>query len=196
MAKRSAVYQLKITLQGIRPPIWRRILVPSNTKLSELHKWIEGVMGWYGGHLHKFEAGGICYGKPSPYDEFDDEDEGRYRLSDIAPSSGSRFYYEYDFGDGWRHLVIVEKVQPPDPNVEYPICTGGRRRCPPEDCGGVWGYAEMLRALAIPEGERSEEQEEALEWVGEDFDPEEFDAEAATSRMRSGPLLDLDEFGL
>lgn len=185
MAQRKAkgsIYQLRIDLNGIRPPIWRRILVPGNTKLSELSEILLAAMGWYGYHLHQFIVDGIYYGEPDPDDYFDVEDEKKVTLQQIAHGVGNKFKYEYDFGDSWEHTVKVEALLEPEEGMTYPVCIKGKRACPPEDVGGVWGYEELLETLGDPD---SEENEEMLEWVGDDFDPEEFNLEEVNSRMQS-----------
>lgn len=179
--KRSpTVHQLKITLRGTSPPVWRRVQVRSSTTLGELHRVIQMAMGWEDCHLHEFDVGGTRYGTddgegwgPPPKDEW------RSKLARVAPA-GSRFRYEYDFGDSWEHDVAVEKVLPAEPTTVYPVCLAGRRACPPEDCGGVWGYSEMLAALDDPD---HKEHESHLEWVGGVFDSEAFDPGEVNTRL-------------
>jgi len=176
------IYQLKITLEGIRPPLWRRVLVDGATPLGKLHRIFQIVMGWHNSHLHAFRIGYENYGEPDP--NFDDdymEDERKVKLQAIAPEAGAKFHYEYDFGDSWSHLVQVEKIIAPEPGTVYPLCIKGKRACPPEDCGGVWGYADLLDALSNP---AHEEHEEMLEWVEDDFDPEAFDQNAVNNFLR------------
>ncbi len=163
------VYQLKISLKYIRPPIWRRVLVPEDITLSDLHLVIQESMGWYNEHLYQFIIGGTYYGE---FDEYDVLDATKVRLRDVVPGEKAKFSYEYDFGDSWMHQITVEKIFPRDPNVLYPRCIGGRRECPPEDVGGVWGYSDLLEILKDPS---HPEYEEMLDWVGDDFDPEYFD---------------------
>ncbi len=184
MAKTSApIYQLKITLNSTRPPVWRRVLVPGDTTLRQLHDLLQIVMGWTDSHLHQFVIGGATYGATEYDDEGDLEllPEQRYRLSQVVPKPGARFVYEYDFGDGWNHTVLVEKIVPPEPGAHYPLCVAGKRACPPEDVGGVWGYETFLEAIRNP---RHPEHEEYLEWVGGDFDPDAFDVEAGNAQLR------------
>jgi hypothetical protein len=182
------VYQFKITLQGTEPPVWRRIQVRDGT-LDQLHGYIQTAMGWTNSHLHAFRIGDRVYGDPMMLqDTFDDTgDSTTTQLSDILPKTGRRFrfQYEYDFGDSWHHEVLFEGVLRADSKVKYPLCLEGARACPPEDVGGIWGYADLLQALQKPTTER---QEELLEWLGEEFDPEAFDAAKATKAMRSGLL--------
>jgi hypothetical protein len=180
--KGDVIYQFKITLLDLKPAIWRRIQVPDCT-LADLHEYIQGAFGWWNYHLHQFEIDGEWYGPPAP-DGFDLEtkDETDVRLSKLIPRSGrkSRWIYEYDMGDGWRHEILFEGFPFNDPKAKYPLCVEGERACPPEDCGGPWGYAEYLAAINDPNHER---HEELLEWRGP-FDPEAFDAKKATKEMR------------
>ena len=178
---KGSIYQLHIALNGIRPPIWRRILVPGNMKLSTLSEILLDTMGWVGYHLHQYIVNGVYYGEPSDDDFFDVEDESKVTLQQIAPREGSKFKYEYDFGDSWMHTVKVEAIVEPEEGTTYPVCIKGKRACPPEDVGGVWGYAEFLEALADPD---NPEAEEMLEWVGDDFDPEEFSLEDVNLRIQ------------
>lgn len=177
------VYELKITLKGIRPPIWRRFRVRSDISLGRLHVVLQTVMGWTDSHLHQFRAGGRVYGVPDPGGSgFGPKvlDERRARLSALLPEEKDRFTYDYDFGDGWEHTVVVEKILPPDREVPAPWCVRGRRACPPEDCGGPWGYEEMLEAVADPGHPR---RDEIVEWLGGEWDPEEFDPETVNALL-------------
>jgi hypothetical protein len=184
----GTVYQLKVTLSDARPPVWRRILVHDCT-LDELHGHIQTAMGWTNSHLHHFRVGDTVYGDPEllaeSFEELGYKDSTATRLGDIVPAGGQtfRFAYEYDFGDSWGHEVVVEKRVPGEPGVKYPACVAGRRACPPEDVGGVWGYADFLDAIGNPD---HEQHGDMLEWVGGRFDPAEFDPAAATKRMRRG----------
>ncbi len=167
------IYQMKVTLVGSKPPIWRRIQVPASIKLSELHWILQKVMGWTDSHMHAFAVGARSYGEPDP--ELEMADEGRVALNKVVKGEKARFRYEYDFGDGWEHQLLVEKVLPADPDVHYPRCVTGKRRCPPEDCGGIWGYASLVEALHDPQ---HPEHEDMKEWYEGSLDPEEFDLEA------------------
>ena len=138
------LYQLKVTLRGFRPPIWRRLLVGGNTTLSDLHCIIQIAMGWMNSHLHSFTIGGTTYsdsreGFLGGFDFPKDEDERRARLRNVASVPGSKLEYLYDMGDSWEHQILVEKIRPPEPGEVYPICLKGVRACPPEDCGGLPG---------------------------------------------------------
>lgn len=177
------LYQLKVTLEGIRPPIWRRFRVRSDVNLARLHEVLQTVMGWTDSHLHQFRVGGRTYGVPDPDDlDFGAPvlDERRAHLSALAPDERDRFAYDYDFGDDWKHTVVVEKILPPDPDLPTPWCLKGKRACPPEDCGGPWGYQEMLETLADP---AAPGREDALEWLGGEWDAEEFDPELVNALL-------------
>ena len=174
--KFHSVYQLKILLRQAKPPIWRRVQVPEDITLSDLHQVIQLTMGWYNEHLYQFYANDVYYGE---FDDLDVEDATKARLKDIAREK-SRFTYEYDFGDSWVHQITVEKILPPEPQKAYPRCIGGKRACPPEDIGGIWGYYQFLEALKDLDHPM---HEEFTEWYGEDFDPEEFDPKLADQQL-------------
>jgi pRiA4b ORF-3-like protein len=181
----TTIYQLKITLQDSKPPIWRRIQTPGSVTLAELHRIIQAAMGWQDQHLHQFIIGDRVYGPATPgLDEagIDARDERRARLNEVAPREGSRFIYRYDFGDDWDHIVVVERILEPDPSARYPRCLAGRRACPPEDSGGVWGYEQLMETLKNP---GDPEYAEAREWVGDDFDPEAFSLDETNADLAS-----------
>jgi hypothetical protein len=184
MPGEKSVYQLKVTLDDSKPPIWRRILVPGNTTLYNLHEILQIVMGWENYHLHMFTIEGQIYGDPED-DEYGDlgtKDETRYRLDQLDLYEKSKFSYEYDFGDGWEHTILVEKILAPEKGAQYPVCVKGKRACPPEDVGGVWGYQNFLEAIADPE---HEEHEEYLVWIGGEFNPEAFDLNEVNGALRA-----------
>lgn len=166
----SAIYQLKITLKGFKPPIWRRVQVPGTVKLGKLHDILQIVMGWQDAHLHAFKIGLQTFGEPDP--ELNFENERRVTLRELVTREKARFTYEYDFGDGWEHEIVVEKIVDPEPGVTYPVCTDGRLACPPEDVGGIWGYANLLEALQDP---AHPEHDDLLDWLDGEFDPAHFD---------------------
>jgi hypothetical protein len=182
-ASKGPIYQIKVTLNGIRPPIWRRLLVPGNVTLEKLHYIIQVAMGWTNSHLHQFIVGESYFGEPHPdYDDYIQmNDERRFRLKRITENEGFEFCYEYDFGDSWKHTLLVEKIIDSEPEKQYPVCIEGKRACPPEDVGGVWGYEMFLEALGDPD---HPEHEGYLEWVGGEFDPEEFDLEETNEILR------------
>jgi hypothetical protein len=169
------VYQIKVTLQGVRPPIWRRLLVPASTSLSKLHDILQVALGWTGAHLHLFDVGGQAYGVPDPEFADDMRSDARVQLNQVLAHENDTMFYDYDFGDGWRHKIVLERVLQHAAETRTPRCIAGARACPPEDCGGVWGYADLLKAIADPS---HPEHEAMVEWVGEDFDPAHFNPEA------------------
>ena len=175
-------YQLRIALRRTRPPIWRRVLVPPSMHLDALHRLIQVVMGWEDSHLHMFSKGDRHYSSPSPWgDDFGmpgtprDLDARKCRINQLLKREKDWMTYMYDFGDSWEHKITLQKILPYDRTVRLPACTGGRRQCPPEDCGGVWGYYEMLETLKDP---NAPDHEDFKEWLGEDFDPEVFSPRA------------------
>ena len=174
-------YQLKITLMGTNPPVWRRIQVPATTDLEEFHEILQDTMGWQDCHLHAFHIDGVEYGEPDPFLESDMEDEGDVRLHQVINSSGQKFFYEYDFGDSWEHEILVEKIIERKPGQNYPICLKGKGACPPEDCGGIPGYQELLRIIKDP---KHPEYEEMMEWLDEPFDPNAFSLEEINEHLR------------
>jgi hypothetical protein len=173
------VIVLKITLRGIRPPIWRRLEVSSRISLSEFHDIIQAAMGWQSCHLYAFEIGGRHYGDPENVDDV--EDDTRLTLAGVVKSGVTRLTYKYDFGDGWEHDIIIERKHAAVPGARYPVCVAGKRNCPPEDCGGIWGYRDLVEALADPS---NESHAELSEWVGADFDPEKFSSEMVNARIK------------
>ena len=177
----AQVFQIKVTLDNSSPPIWRRILVPGNATLEKLHDILQVAMGWTDSHLHQFIVGQTYYGEPHPEYGTEMRDEGRVKLSQIVAGAGFRFRYEYDFGDSWLHTLTVEKILPPEPGRQYPVCIEGKLACPPEDVGGMWGYYHFLEAIRDPE---HPEHEDYLEWIGDDFDPEELDLDETNRILR------------
>lgn len=173
----ASIHELEISLCEIEPRIWRRFAVRSNTTLAKLHDVVQVVMSWMDSHLHQFETNEEkCYAPLSPYGDPDwDErvsNSAKARLQDVMPAKGARLIYQYDFGDGWEHVIEVVAVHPPEPGARYPRCLAGERACPPEDCGGPHSYPEFLAALADP---RHPEHEELTEWIGGKFDADAFD---------------------
>lgn len=181
-AQTAGTHTIKITLRHVKPPVWRRLVVPSEIELPQLHDVIQAAMGWLDCHLHAFSVGRQQF---SPHeDDFEPigEDSRGVTLRDLAPSKGNRFDYEYDFGDGWIHQVLVEKATIERcPTIQ---CVAGRRACPPEDCGGPWGYANLLEILANP---NHPEHEEFAEMHGEHVQPERFEMEQINSILRGTP---------
>lgn len=171
------IYQIKITLRGSKPPIWRRVLAPADLTLERLHLIVQAAMGWYDCHLHEFGIDKQRFGMPDP-DSFGGppiRGERGIRLSKALPVPMAKALYTYDFGDDWIHTIVVEKVLEADPERANPVCIAGDRACPPEDCGGVNGFYQLLETLGDP---AHESHEEMLEWCGP------FDAAAFSTRRR------------
>ena len=176
------VYQIKVTLKGIDPPIWRRIQTRDCT-LDDLHALLQIATGWEFEHCYSFKIGGVEFSdQDAMYDE-EIQDAFDTKLSDVIPAHNRRprFEYAYDFGDDWVHQLIVEERLQPEPGMKYPVCVAGARACPPENCGGSWGYADFVEAVHDPKHRR---HEEFVEWLGDEFDPEAFDAKKVTREMR------------
>jgi hypothetical protein len=174
----APIYQIKVSLRGAKPPIWRRIELPADTSLAELHRIIQVAFGWHDSHLHVFET---QYGSFGIADrELDHRAEKPVNLEQVVPTIGTRLQYLYDFGDSWEHEITVEKVVERE-QVAYPRCTGGRRAAPPEDCGGIGGYSELVGILGDP---GHPEHDERLEWLGldsaDDFQGARFDPAEVT----------------
>jgi len=178
------IYQLKVTLLGATPPIWRRLLVPADMTLEQLHNVLQLAMEWEDCHMHDFRIGPRRFGKPAPNDGFTGfsaiGNERTARLFNVLGKVGTKAVYTYDFGDDWQHGIAIEKVLTPEAGVAYPVCMGGKRHGPPEDCGGVPGYYHLLEALSDPDHER---HEELREWMGDDFDPEAFSVDDVNRRL-------------
>jgi Plasmid pRiA4b ORF-3-like protein len=179
----TLVHQLKITLGGVsRPPVWRRVLVPADVTLEDLHEVIQRAMGWDDYHMHLFSVGGQEYGSPDP--ELGHASDRSVLLSQVLSSPGDRLSYTYDFGDGWEHDIVLEETRTRVPEETYPSCVAGKGACPPEDCGGAWGYAELKEILADPSHEGHQDM---LEWLGldagKDFAPKRFSATEVNARL-------------
>ncbi len=179
----ESIYQLKVTLKGIRPPIWRRLLVSGGITLEYLHFIIQTAMGWDDCHLHDFQIDGVRYA-PDGADDFFDMDEQESEtgvlLCQVA-DEGSKILYTYDYGDGWEHTITVEKVLPKDKEPHIPQCIKGRRACPPEDCGGPWGYENLLEILSNP---KDPEHNDMSEWAPTNFAPEAIDFTTINTQLK------------
>jgi len=178
---RSQVYQVKCTVKGIKPPIWRRLHVHSDISLAMLHNVVQLAIGWSDSHLHDFVVDGVPYTTPDVDGGGDVEDEREVLLLDVAPSAGARLLYRYDFGDGWECDLLVERALDPANGAVYPLCLTGKRAGPPEDVGGVWGYSRLLEALSDP---KHPEHRWRLEWIGGQFDAERFDVASVNASLR------------
>jgi hypothetical protein len=177
------IYQFKVTLDGVKPTVWRRIQLPGDASFWDLHCAINDAMGWEDMHLHAFQIGdkrnGIDIGIPME-DEMPWSDTTMLAGWDVPIANhlnqpGAHCTYLYDFGDDWSHKVVLEAIVPREAKIKYPRCLAGARACPPEDCGGIHGYARLCDILKNP-SRTDEEAEELLDWVGDDFDPDAFDA--------------------
>jgi hypothetical protein len=178
------IHQIKVTLLGTRPPIWRRLLVPAGLTLEQLHDVLQAAMGWEDCHMHDFRIGPKRFGKPDPNDRLmglpATGNERTVRLFTVLGKVGAKAVYTYDFGDSWEHAIVVMKVLPPEPELPYPVCVGGKLQGPPEDCGGIPGFYNLLEVIRDP---AHDQHEEMLEWVGGDFDPEAFSVDDVNQRL-------------
>jgi len=180
--------RLKVTLEGIDPPIWRRLEVPASLRLERLHDVLQVALGWTNSHLHVFEVGEERIGLPYSLDQLTDglyTRSGRMvELGHVVDKGYRRFAYEYDLGDSWRHTIEIESVEDEAAGDDWVSCLDGARSCPPEDCGGVGGYEHLLEVLFDP---KHPEFEETREWAGPGFEPERFDLAAVNAALRRMP---------
>jgi Plasmid pRiA4b ORF-3-like protein len=178
------IYQIKVTLLGTKPPIWRRLLVPAHMTLAQLHDVLQIAMGWQNGHMHEFRIGRRYFGKPDP--EYRTmgmdpvENERTVRLPDVLRKTGPKLIYTYDLGDSWEHSIVLEKQLPVDPTAKYPVCTDGQLACPPEDCGGIPGFYDLVEAIADP---NHEQHKELKDWLGYVFDPIDFSIDSVNQML-------------
>jgi hypothetical protein len=179
-----AVLRIKIVLLGTKPPIWRRVLVPAEFTLAQLHDVVQAAMGWEDCHLHQFYIGKRRFGVPDPNERFlggsPTLNEKKTCLATLLNRVGAKATYIYDFGDSWEHTLTVEKILPAETDVAFPLCTEGKLAAPPEDCGGIPGFYHMLEALGDP---NHEDHEDMRDWT-DSFDTEAFSIEAVNKRMR------------
>ena len=162
------IIQMKISLDGIRPQIWRRFIVESSISLEKLHEIIQIVMGWDNCHLYSFSIGG-------------DETSKKMTLKDLGLREKGMIGYVYDFGDNWEHTIIVEKITSSDKKIETPRCIAGARNCPPEDCGSVPGYEDVVEAMKKP---KSRKAREYIEWFGDIYSPVRFDISEINNNLK------------
>jgi len=176
----TQVFQFKITLKNAPLPIWRRVQMSNNANFEELHQAIQESMGWYSSHLYQFEKGRdyAIVDSKEMMQEYGDALASNVKLATMFTALKSKMLYTYDMGDNWEHEVVLEKILPPEVGQTYPVCIKGKGKCPPEDCGGVYGYGDLLEILANP---AHEEYESMCEWLdieeGSEWDPQEFDSE-------------------
>jgi hypothetical protein len=167
----DTIARLKITLDDVKPAVLRRVEVPFDIKLDRLHLTIQAAMGWTNSHLYELRAGDVGWSTPYPGGGGANDflDARKARLGDILEDIGTKqLVYLYDFGDGWEHTIKIERLVDPEPGTLYPRLIEAKGRCPLEDCGGPWGYADLLEAIKDPKHER---HTELTEWIGDDFDP-------------------------
>lgn len=180
-SQKPIIYQLKVTLKGSKPPIWRRLLVDGNVSLDGLHTILQIAMEWSDTHLHHFYVNKTYFGIPDP--EFADDllkDERGVLLRKVARKEKFKFSYQYDMGDFWEHDIVVEKITPALAKTPYATCIKGKLACPPEDCGGIWGYENVKETLKNPD---HPEHQEISEWLDGEFDPTAFDIEMVNYRL-------------
>jgi len=181
----DTIARLKITLDDVKPAILRRVEVPFDIRLDRLHLTIQAAMGWTNSHLYELRAGDAGWSTPYPEADWSGDflDARKARLGDVLEDIGAKkLVYLYDFGDGWEHTIKVERLADPEPAVLYPRLIEVSGRCPPEDCGGPWGYAEFLEAITDPKHER---HAELTEWIGDDFDPHADEAAWLTAEVEA-----------
>jgi hypothetical protein len=180
MSASATIHRLYVQLLGVEPPIWRSLEVPSDIELSRLHRALQIAMGWRDQHVHLFSVGGRCYGQPDPDLPVRVHDQRAYMLADLAPEAGGEILYEYDFGDGWRHVIRIEAVAPAEADEHYPRCLSGAQAGPPERVGGPGGYQRFLNALPTPTDVR---HVRIWKGLGERFDPKAFDRARVNRRL-------------
>jgi len=179
--KHFGIYQMKVKLVGSEPAIWRSFRVSGNITLYKLHRILQVVMGWDNYHLYEFRVGKTRYGEPDPEWGMEIKSARRVRVGEIFTMVRAKFIYFYDFGDGWQHEIVIEDILPTKQELKHPVCIKGKRACPPEDCGGIGGYADLLRIIRNP---RDEEYQRMMTWLGGEFDPEYFDLDNVNRGLR------------
>jgi len=197
-----AAFVVRVDLDGAKPPIWRRLRLASDLTLAQLHDILQVAVGWADSHLHQLGMGPRARDpllEPflTPYDLSEGEQgipEAGVHLDQVLGAAGDRLYYDYDFGDDWKHTIKLEKVEPWADGDPVAACLDGRRACPPEDVGGLWGYQEMLEALAGPVDPDDEEVAERLAWLPPGFDPEKFSVAETDLLLADAALPTLEEW--
>ena len=165
------LYQIKVTLKGSKPPVWRRFNIVSDVSLQDLHWVLQAVLGWEDYHLHEFRAAKKFFGEVTPDSDEYTIEESEVALSSVLTRVKQKLTYIYDFGDDWQHEIVLEKKVPYAPGAPLVKCLAGERACPPEDCGGLWGFDHYLEAISDP---NHPDHNEMLDWL-EDYDPDAFD---------------------
>ena len=174
------IYQIQVVLTNTKPKIWRSLLVNSDILLVDLHRIIQTTMGWTNSHLHLFNDGLTDYA-PKEFEVEESRNSRTIKLNSILKKEKSKILYEYDFGDSWNHDIILEKIIKEEETGQIPRCIKGKRNCPPEDCGGTWGYNDLLLTISNP---KHEDYESMMEWLGGNFDPEYFDIDEINNNLR------------
>jgi Plasmid pRiA4b ORF-3-like protein len=180
----NSIYNLTVTLLYMKPAVWRRLHVPGNTTLADLHVILQVAMGWYNCHLYEFTYREATYGEPDPEEGWLDavDDARRITLAKLLPAAGVSLRYRYDFGDNWEHQIKVNGIVPPSPGTHYPRCVAGKRACPPEDCGGPWGYGNLLDRLQQPDAAVHDRHR---------VDPDAFDLSEVNERLNPQFLAEM-----
>jgi len=187
-------YQIKISLKGSKPKIWRRIILSADTFLEDFHKIIQTTMGWTNSHLHQFIKNKTYYTVPLDddfygFNEAVDYIKEKIRVDDLLFSEKDKIVYEYDFGDGWEHEILLEKIILVDLKMKVPVCVAGKMECPPEDCGGIWGYYNLLEVVQNP---KHPDYKDTREWFEGDLDPEYFDKDEINELLKEEGFGSLD----
>jgi Plasmid pRiA4b ORF-3-like protein len=183
MSAARSVARIKVTLKDVEPVVMRRLEVPLRIRLDRLHLVLQAAMGWTDSHLYAFTAGGAQWGEPDPFYDSDVSPAAKATLLDVIEDTGSKtIHYLYDFGDGWDHVIKLERVGEANPRLLYPLLITAAGRCPPEDVGGPPGYAEFLEAVRDPD---HHEHERMLTWTGGPFDPEDPDIRAVDRELET-----------
>jgi hypothetical protein len=179
------IYQIQITLTNSNPIIWRRFLIQPYLSLSDFHMVIQIIMGWRNSHLHQFIKNETFYSErlkdDASWEDLNNVDYKGLKISDLLVNENDKIDYEYDFGDSWHHDVILEKILLVSDKSQYLICLDGKLSCPPEDCGGIWGYADLLQVFNNP---KHKDYADLLDWLDGEFDPDHFDKEAVNKILK------------
>ncbi len=176
------VYEMTVRIKGARPAIWRRFQVSDNITFYKLHRVLQEVMGWGNYHLYEFQIGQLLLGDPDPEYSPETRSARRVRLSDAITRETANFIYIYDFGDYWEHEITVEKIVSTNEELRHAVCIEGKRACPPEDCGSIGGYSDLLKIIRNP---RHERYADMMEWLGGEFDPERFDIDEVNRGLKA-----------
>lgn len=184
--KMRNIFQFKIALQGSKPRVYRTIHVEDNRTFYEFHHIIQISMGWLNYHLFQFKTPDYFISDPSFFDYKEILDSKKVKLNQMFFEEGEKIQYEYDFGDGWIHSIRLEKILPIKLNQTYPVCIRGKRNCPPEDCGGIWNYQNLIEVIV---DKKHPDYKEVQEWLGDDFDPDEFNIKQINEELK-----DLEKF--